>query len=409
MATENQTLSKAAQTSAFNHVLADVSRQIGVLVKSRKEPVAELRKVTKEIVEKLTQAREMYKAKGQRRPSVQKSGVGNKGLCQPLLVNKDLQNFFITAKDMGVVRPFNYEVSRDANDLGKKEYEFKVNGLVGKDSIGQGSALPKSATNPELGTVLKSLRAHSITSSAQLNSLFSIYMRLHNLKTGGKHHVDAHMEKCLGAALDYLESLPGKVDKKGETRKFSRKSFDHCSLMKIISFYSKKDVTGLPAPRVAALAAERGMTVPQFMKSNAYSAEEIKTFLGPDGKFKEEFVKAVEAETEAVSTATALHRHHNTVVREKKPRVVKVKAAKVVAPVVDDATDEPAAPKKPAAPRKPAAPKAAVAPAETSAEPVPPKKPAAPRKAAAPKVVEQTVVEPPASAKVAAKKPVVKK
>jgi hypothetical protein len=336
MSTTTAVSSKIQARQQFNSVLKNVEDQVKSLAHNQgRSTPAELREHQRQIFEALKSAREMFNEKGKRRaPTGDRADNTNRGLCQPILVHSDMKNFVVGAKNMGLSQPYEYEISETPSfadpSQGDKLCSVKCvddqgNTLYGTASYGKGRPVKPSKTNLSLSEVLKSLRTSGITSSAQLNSMFSIYMIVNNLKVNGSYHVDAHMEKCFSSALTHLE-------KKGD---FDRKNFKHCSLMKIIAYYTKKNLENQPVARVQEWANNCGLSVADFTKTHGMTAEDRKNFFGSDGKVRPEVVKAIDDETAVISRATGIYRVHNTVVAPKKPRVA---ATKSVAPATAAAT-----------------------------------------------------------------------
>jgi len=333
MTTEIQQ-SKGDAMKEFTSVITELQTDLKALTTgvSKQISAKEARDLRDEGIERLKRLTAMFKAKGQRRQS--KGGVksGNKGVCQPIVIHTDLRNFFIKAANLGMSQPYNYEYSKgkefsDSQDI-KHDYRLTTETgevLYGAASCGKGIANKPSKTNVPILDIIKNIR-RGITSSSQLTCLFSIYMRINNLKTAnGSNRCDAHMEKYLGDAFKFLEATKG----------FKRESFKQCNFMQIAAFYTKKDVETATPARVKEWADKCGMSIAEFTKSRSYTKEERDTLLS-GGKVREDVVKAVEEETAAVSQANSFYGHHTKVVPVKKERAPK--APKVAKPAVEAAS-----------------------------------------------------------------------
>jgi len=388
MSTEMQHQTKGDALKEFTSEIAALQEDLKALTTGiqKQIPAKDGRVLRDAAFERTKRLVSLFKSKGQRRAPKDGAKAGNKGVCQPKVIHPDLRNFFIKAASLGMSHPYNYEFSKtkEFSDPQDVKHEFRLTTesgevLYGNASCGKGITNKPSKTNVSLLEVIKNIR-RGITSSSQLTILFSIYMRINNLKNEkGMYRCDAHMEKYLGEALKYLETTKG----------FKRDGFKHCNFMQISSFYDKKELEGKPAAKIEEWARKCGLSVAEYTKTRGYTKEDREA-LFLNGKVRDDIVKAVEEETAIIKQANSFYSHHSEKVREKKERVPKepkapkpAKAAAAAAgtdssgvasdsstgPVAASGSD--AAPAAPVGPKKAAgrAPAAAKASASTTSAP----------------------------------------
>lgn len=183
--TAKEVMGKVEASRSFRKSMVDINSQASQIVANRTAPPAELRKALGNIRDQLSGMWELYNQKGKRRMPVGgyvNSSRINMGLCQPIVVHPVLREFVKKAQNLGYSNPYNYEYSKakDFKDLQGRAHEFRLTTesgatLWGPDVYGKGVANKPSKTNQPLAEILKCIDK-GITSSAELNSLFSCYM-----------------------------------------------------------------------------------------------------------------------------------------------------------------------------------------------------------------------------------------
>lgn len=332
---------KVESRKQFNEVLRNVEEQVKHLMANKERAsVNELREYNKTLNDTLKKAKDLFNDKGKRKVSngSTKPESSNRGLCQPIVVHQDVRDFVFKAPKLGTSHPYDYEFSSTEAGFsdplqGGKHFDVKCtdadgNEWYGPACYGRARSVKPGSNNVKLSEIFKSLQKNGITSSAQLNSMFSVYMIENGLKKDGHYSVDAHMEKYFGSALTNIE--------KGGN--FDRHKFKPCALMKIIAYYTKKNLESQPESKIAEWASKCGMTVPAFTKSHSMTAAEKAAFYGDNGKVRPEVVRAIDEETSAISSTVKEYRAHNTVVVPKKARTVAPKASK--APILAAKVEE---------------------------------------------------------------------
>lgn len=334
---QQEKVSKNDALKAFTDEIKGLIESSKQFTKKGEMKKDEIREVVRSIVARCGTLKELYRSKGKRRapkvPGAPRAKNNNKGLSQPFIAHANLKTFITTAPSFGLSRPFNYEYKveqENGEDVGGwvdsegKRHFFKWTDekgqvLYDKDTCGRGAAEKVSKTNKSLSDVLHTIRTTGLIGSNQLHSLISIYSRLCGLKNSdGTYHVDAHMDKCLASSLKFLE----------ENTDFNRQKFSYPSFMKIFSFFQKRNLSTLPDAKVQELAEKHGLSVENFKKDYGMSKSEIDNYLDSAGLVKEEFSKAIKAESEVLKLASLYWGHHQTPPRKVRP------PPKTVAPVV---------------------------------------------------------------------------
>lgn len=327
--------SKTEVTKTFAQTLARNNQRFIDLIKLAKKNKVATTEELKVLLESNTADSkiilEMFKSKGKRAPSVRKSETVNSGLTGPYVFNKAIRDCIVNAKNIGSIRPFDYEFNYGLEN-GKKVGQFSHDNqsfgercttpggevLYGRNCFGKGRPLTKGTS---LNEVMKTLKTQSVSTFGQLTAALTCYLISNGLKEGRYFKVDSYLNTALGASLDHLEKT---------CKGFDRTKFNNNLLMKIVGFYRKRNIDDKNEDLVAMEAKKIGMTTASFRANNIMTPAERK-MLYEDGikTVRTDIFNSLREESEILKNAVNIYAAHGKIVKPLKEKKVPVAVPKV--------------------------------------------------------------------------------